>query len=71
MKLVLAAPSAAVDRYVGYYEPYATSHDALDRDESLQTEVRNAARTLVGAVALLREGRWPEPDAGIEDPRPK
>ena len=26
------ARTAEVDRYIGYYEPYATSHDALDRD---------------------------------------
>jgi hypothetical protein len=33
-----------IDRYVGYNEPYATSHDALDRDHSFIEEVRNAAR---------------------------
>ena len=26
---------ATLDRYIGYYEPYATSHDALDRDSDL------------------------------------
>ena len=31
----------ALDRYIGYYEPYATSHDALDRDKAVQEEVRN------------------------------
>ena len=43
-----------LDRYVGYYEPYATSHDALDRDRALQEETRNAARALVQAVKLIR-----------------
>ena len=38
--------AAELDRYVGYYEPYATSHEALDRDEAFQNEVRNAALTL-------------------------
>ena len=38
-----AGPSAALGRYLGYYEPYATSHDDLDRDRALQAEVRNAA----------------------------
>jgi spore maturation protein CgeB len=34
---------APEDRYIGYYEPYATSHDALDRDQDVQEEVRNVA----------------------------
>jgi hypothetical protein len=61
---------SAIDRYVGYYEPYATSHDALDDDTALQDEVRNAARALVQQVRLMRAGRV-EPDAGLADPRPK
>jgi multimeric flavodoxin WrbA len=69
MELV-AAQDAAIDRYIGYYEPYATSHDALDSDVALQQEVRNAAIALVGAVGLARAGRLPMP-AGGRDPRPK
>jgi multimeric flavodoxin WrbA len=71
MKLVPAAPTATFDRYIGYYEPYATSHDALDRDEGLQSEVRNAARSLVTAALLARSGRLPRADEGSKDPRPK
>jgi multimeric flavodoxin WrbA len=71
MRLAPAAPRATLDRYVGYYEPYATSHDALDRDTSLQIEVKQAARTLVDAVALSRAGRLPRPGDELEDPRPK
>jgi multimeric flavodoxin WrbA len=71
MQLVIAAPSAVLDRYVGYYEPYATSHAALDRDVALQQEVRNAARTLVTAVALTRAGRAPRADDGLAEARPK
>lgn len=71
MHLVPAAATATLDRYVGYYEPYATSHEALDRDTSLQTEVRNAARVLAEAVTLARAGRLPRLDDGVEDPRPK
>ena len=71
MKLVAASPTAIIDRYIGYYEPYATSHDALDRDQALQQEVRNAATVLVSAVRLAREGRIVQADSGIEDPRPK
>ena len=71
MELLPASSSALVDRYVGYYEPYATSHDALDRDVSFQEEVRNAARTLVEAVNLARAGQLPRPDRTLRDPRPK
>jgi hypothetical protein len=41
---LIEAGAASIDRYVGYYEPYATSHQALDRDEGFQEEMRNAAR---------------------------
>jgi multimeric flavodoxin WrbA len=61
----------SLDRYIGYYEPYATSHEALDRDDALQQEVRNAARVLLNAVDLKRKGELPDPAAGIDDPRPK
>lgn len=71
MGLVDAGTHAKLDRYIGYYEPYATSHDALDRDGAVQEEVRNAARALVAAVALLRQGGLQEPDAGLAAPRPK
>jgi hypothetical protein len=55
---------------VGYYEPYATSHDALDQDESIQEETRNAARALLNKVAMIRQG-VKEPDAELRDVRPK
>jgi multimeric flavodoxin WrbA len=50
MKLSPAGPSAEIDRYIGYWKPYATSHDELDKDKAIQDEVRNAALTLVEAV---------------------
>ena len=71
MHLIPAAPSAVFDRYIGYYEPYATSHDALDRDTAVQEEVRNAARTLIRAVELQRDGKFERADRGLSDPRPK
>jgi hypothetical protein len=57
--------------YVGYYEPYATSHDALDRDKDVQEEVRNVARAVVNAVREARAGRLSTPDAKLDSPRPK
>jgi multimeric flavodoxin WrbA len=70
MKLLPATAQGGIDRYVGYYEPYATSHEALDRDEAMQRETRGAAAALIEAVALSRAGRFPnmQPDA---EPRPK
>lgn len=70
MELVQAGAAGALDRYVGYYEPYATSHEALDRDEGFQEEVRNAARSLMNEVKMIRRGRR-EPDENLKAPRPK
>ena len=70
MHLIPAGGAAEIDRYVGYYEPYATSHDALDREEALFEEVKNAARSLLEAVRELRTGRLP-PDHAARSPRPK
>jgi multimeric flavodoxin WrbA len=71
MHLIAASRKAELDRYIGYYEPYATSHEALDRDEDFQTEVRNAALALVEAVTAKRAGRLVEAGADLKDPRPK
>lgn len=70
MDLVEAGHSS-MDRYIGYYEPYATSHDALDTDHKLHEEVRQAAATLLEAVRLNRAGKLPQPGAGLKEPRPK
>lgn len=70
MKLIQAGGTAVLDRYIGYYEPYASSHEALDRDTDVQREVRNVARSLARKIALLRKGQR-EPDHGLSEPRPK
>ncbi|MGO4440948.1 flavodoxin family protein [Rhizobium sp. RAF56] len=57
MELLPAGALAEVDRYIGYWEPYATNHPAFERDEAIQQEVRNAARTLHESVLAKREGR--------------
>ena len=69
--LIDAGSQARLDRYVGYYEPYYNSHDALDKDQAVQEEVRNVARSLVHSVELLRAGRLPRPDSSLRPPRPK
>ena len=71
MELVPAGNAGTLDRYIGYFEPYATSHAALDRDEAVQEEVRNVARSLLNAVVAMRDGRFTRPDASLQEPRPK
>jgi multimeric flavodoxin WrbA len=71
MHLTSAGARGEVDGYVGYYEPYATSHQALDRDEDFQQEVRNAAIALRDAVVARRNGKMIEAGAQLPEPRPK
>lgn len=71
MHLQSAGAQGELDRYIGYWEPYATSHEALDRDTAMQEEVRNAARVLREAVLAKRAGQFVEPGRDLKDPRPK
>jgi hypothetical protein len=71
MGLIDAGHMARLDRFIGYYEPYATSHEALDRDTGVMEEVRNAARAVVHAVQELRAGKLSRPDKDLINPRPK
>ena len=71
MGLIDAGAQSRLDRYIGYYEPYATSHETLDRDKDVQEEVRNVARAVAVAVGELRAGKLSRPDAKLERPRPK
>jgi hypothetical protein len=71
MGLESAGNKAELDRYIGYWQPYATSHDALDHDLAMQGEVRNAAATLAEAVLAKRAGRWVSAGKGLKRPRMK
>jgi multimeric flavodoxin WrbA len=71
IRLIPVAHAGELDRYIGYYEPYATSHDTLDADKAVQEEVKNAARALAEAVIAQREGKLTEPGAQLHEPRPK
>jgi len=71
MHLLPAGPAAELDRYVGYWQPYATNHVALDADLAFQEEVRNAARTLLEAVKANRAGRLVAAGANLRQPRQK
>lgn len=71
MGLIDAGSQARLDRYIGYYKPYATSHNELDRDKDVQEEVRNVARAVAKAVRELRAGTLSQPDKNLETPRQK
>ncbi len=71
MGLIDAGSMARLDRYIGYFEPYFESHDALDADPQVQEEARNVARAVAAAVAARRAGDLPQPDARLRPPRPK
>ena len=71
MGLIDAGVAAKLDRYIGYFEPYYNSHDALDKDHAVQEEARNVARSVVAAVKELRAGRLAQPGKKIKSPRPK
>lgn len=71
MQLQPAGPHALLDRYIGYWKPYATSHEELDEDEAVIEEVRNAARALAEAAIAQREGRFGVPGRDLESPRQK
>lgn len=71
MGLVGAGPYAELDRYIGYYEPYATSHEALDKDTAMQEEVRVATQALLHLTADLRSGKFQKPERGLKPPRQK
>lgn len=68
--MISAGARGSLDRYIGYYRPYATSHDDLDAEPALVTEVRNAMRAIVDRVTQLRAGVH-EPGEGLVEPRPK
>ncbi|WP_313809417.1 flavodoxin family protein [Sphingobium sp.] len=69
--MISAGAKAEIDRYVGYYEAYATSHAALDEDMAFQAEVANATLALCEAVAAQRAGRVIAAGMDLEEPRPK
>ena len=71
MGLIDAGTQAKLDRFIGYYEPYANSHDTLDADKAVQTEVRNVASAVATAVKALRAGKLLAPDKKQKRPRPK
>lgn len=71
MHLAPAGTAAEIDRYIGYWKPYATSHDDLDADTDIRAEVHNAAKTLLAGVNAMRSGRTVEPHPELVPVRQK
>jgi len=69
--MVQAGPSAVLDAWIGYYRPYATSHEDLDKDPNTFASVKNAALSLVEMVRQIRSGQYRAPDEGLEPPAEK
>jgi hypothetical protein len=66
-----AGAAGELDRLIGSWQPYATSHAELDLDTAVQGEVRNAARTLLRAVLAQRQGLMVDAGAELDAPRQK
>ena len=71
MGMIDAGAVAKLDRYIGYYEPYFNSHEALDKDNAIQEEVRNVALAVMAAVKDLRAGHLSQAPQHVKTPRPK
>jgi len=71
MDLCPAGPTAELDRYIGYWKPYATSHEELDADTAIQAEVRNCAKALLEAVHADKMGQFVEGGSRLKPPRKK
>ncbi len=71
MGLIDAGKPAKLDRFIGYYEPYATSHETLDRDVPVQQEARNVALAVAQAVHALRAGTLEPVQPHVRRTRPK
>jgi len=63
--------TATLDRYIGYWKPYTTSHEELDADRAIQEEVRNAALALFEGVQATRSGQHRAPGSDLKAPRDK
>ena len=71
MELIPASRTALIDTWIGWYQPYATSHEDLDRDKEIFEEVKNAALALANMVRHIRSGEYHAPDEELHDPREK
>jgi hypothetical protein len=71
MQMIPASRTALIDTWIGWYQPYATSHEDLDKDKEVFTEVGNASLALANMVQQIRTGKYIAPDKGLHVPREK
>lgn len=71
MQLIQASPSSCVAKYVGYYQPYATSHDELDKNKDMLEEIENSVLSLIHQVQLIKNGQFIAANEGLEDLKKK
>jgi hypothetical protein len=69
--MISAGPTALIDTWIGWYKPYATSHQELDDDPDRFVEVANAAKALANLVGQIRTGQYHAPDEGLRAPKEK
>ncbi|WP_395021152.1 flavodoxin family protein [Dongia sp.] len=70
MELMRARDVAHLERYIGYWQPYATNHGELDRDRAIQQEVEIAARALARDAQRARTTA-PSEYTDLKEPREK
>jgi hypothetical protein len=71
MGFLSSGAQSRIGRYIGYFEPYATSHQSLDQDLCVMEETRNVARCIANAIEALRAGKLLAPDREVGPPRQK
>lgn len=71
---IMLIPSSVygqIGRYIGYYGPYAESHEALDKDHALMEEIKVSAEALAMNVRAERAKKLETQVPNLHDPRPK
>lgn len=71
MMLIPSSIYGQLGRYIGYYGPYATSHDAFDSDHALIEEIRLSSEALAMNVMAERAKKLVTQIPHLHDPRPK
>lgn len=71
MDLIPAGKGGVAASYIGYYEPYAKSHEALDKNKDFWIEAESAAKSLVNQVRFIREAQYMDPDKNLNHPMQK
>jgi multimeric flavodoxin WrbA len=71
MGLISSGSFGQLNRFIGYYDSYADSHETFDADHAVQEEARNVARAVAIAVGEVRAGRVAVASQPLKQPRPK